>query len=251
MKYMGSKNRIAKELLKIILPHLDNYKAWVEPFVGGGNLIDKIPNNIIRIGADINPYLIDCLKYISNLDISNQLPINNTIISESTYKKVRDNKDSLPKWVVGYFGFALSYGGKFFGGWCRDSANKRDYVKEAYSNAIKQQPLLKDVNFICSSYNDLTIPDNSLIYCDPPYSGTTKYASDFDHNKFWQWVRIQVSKNHLVFVSEYQAPSDFIAIWSKSICSSLTKQTGELKGVEKLFIHKDSYNDLFNNPPLV
>jgi len=58
MKYMGSKNRIAKEILPIMLKER-NQRTWVEPFVGGANLIDKVDGK--RIGADINPYLIDAL----------------------------------------------------------------------------------------------------------------------------------------------------------------------------------------------
>ena len=38
-----------------------------------------------------------------------------------------------------------------------------------------------------------------------------------------------------MFVSEYQMPEDFICVWSKEVNSSLTKETGSKKGVEKLF----------------
>nr|WP_319571429.1 DNA adenine methylase [uncultured Draconibacterium sp.] len=41
MKYMGSKNRIAKHILPIILKNRTN-ELYVEPFVGGANLIDKV-----------------------------------------------------------------------------------------------------------------------------------------------------------------------------------------------------------------
>lgn len=50
MKYMGSKNRIAKEILPIILAHRTPNQWWVEPFVGGGNMIDKVTGN--RLGSD-------------------------------------------------------------------------------------------------------------------------------------------------------------------------------------------------------
>lgn len=39
MKYMGSKNRIAKEILPIMLEHRTEDMTWVEPMVGGGNMI--------------------------------------------------------------------------------------------------------------------------------------------------------------------------------------------------------------------
>ena len=51
---MGSKNRIAKYILPIMIKEAEirNIKTWVEPMVGGGNLIDKVPNTFKRIGFD-------------------------------------------------------------------------------------------------------------------------------------------------------------------------------------------------------
>lgn len=60
MKYMGSKNRIAKHILPIILKDRKENQYYVEPFVGGANMIDKV--NGLRIGADNNVYLIEMWK---------------------------------------------------------------------------------------------------------------------------------------------------------------------------------------------
>ena len=85
--------------------------------------------------------------------------------------------------------------------------------------------------------SSLEIPDNSIIYCDPPYKNTTAYKTNsFDHDKFWQWVRNKTNDGHTVFVSEYTAPNDFECVWQKEIVSSLTKNTGSKIGIEKLFI---------------
>lgn len=58
MKYMGSKARISKHIVPILLNHIGPGMDYVEPFVGGANVIDKIPADIRRIGYDNNPYLI-------------------------------------------------------------------------------------------------------------------------------------------------------------------------------------------------
>ena len=42
MKYMGSKNRIAKHLLPIILKDRKEGQWFVDTCVGGANLIDKV-----------------------------------------------------------------------------------------------------------------------------------------------------------------------------------------------------------------
>lgn len=227
MKYMGSKARHAKEMLPIILANRTEGQWYVEPFVGGANMIDKVEGN--RIGADINEYLISLWQSVS---IGWNAP---PTFQESEYKTVRENKESYDKALVGYVGFALSYSGKWFGGWCRDGAGKRDYVTESYKNACNQFPKLRGVQFENRGYSDLVIPDNSIIYCDPPYKDTTKYKDSFDHEPFYKWCRQKHKEGHQVFVSEYAMPDDFICVWSKEVNSSLTKETGSKKGVEKLF----------------
>lgn len=230
MKYMGSKNRIAKDIIPIMTENRYDGQYWVEPFVGGANMIDKIDGN--RIGADINPYLIDAL--ISIRDHINDIPTNNAEFTEDDYKQLRHSDDYQYK---GYAGFAFSYSGKWLGGWCRDGKGKRDYVAEAYKNAVKQSPKLQGIDFIVSDYRYLEIPDNSIIYCDPPYFGTTKYKEGLDYDEFWEWCRDKSKQGHTVYVSEYHAPDDFTKVWEKEIVSSLTKNTGSKKGIEKLFTY--------------
>lgn len=228
MKYMGSKNRIAKHILPIMLKYKRPEQCWVEPFVGGANIIDKAPGN--RMGADSNAYLIDAL--IAIRDNLSELPKNNTEFTEEDYQQLRNSDNYRFK---GYAGFAFSYGGKWMGGWRRDKQGKRDYVKEAYQNAVKQSLKLKGVRLIKSTYQDLHIPPNSFIYCDPPYNNTTKYKDKFNHKEFWQWCRDKANEEHTVFVSEYNAPKDFICLWEGKIVSSLTKNTGDKTGTERLF----------------
>lgn len=59
MKYVGSKNRISKELSPIIQKYINdnNIKVYYEPFAGGMNMIDKIKCDV-KIGNDIHKQLI-------------------------------------------------------------------------------------------------------------------------------------------------------------------------------------------------
>ena len=226
MKYVGSKNRIAKDLLNIMLPYKGS-RVWVEPFVGGGNMIDKVTGD--RLGSDANADVIGALIFIR--DYLGKIPRNNLEFTESMYKNLRDQEDSMLK---SFAGFAYSFGAKWLGGWSR--SGNRDYVNEAYKNAVKQSLKLQGVNLVCRQYYDLDIPTNSLIYCDPPYKNTTGYAvGKFDHDKFFEWCRNMKQKGHVVFVSEYQAPDDFECVYEKNIVSSLDKNTGGKTGLERLF----------------
>lgn len=129
MKYMGSKNRHSKEIVPILIKDRKMGQFFVEPMVGGANIIDKITGN--RIGGDNNYYLSCMWKAVS---IGWMPPLD---FSENQYNDIRKNKEMYAPELVGYVGFALSYGGKFFGGWRRDGLGKRNYVKEAYQNAKK------------------------------------------------------------------------------------------------------------------
>lgn len=235
MKYVGSKNKVAKYLIPIIMDHYrrGNRYNYIEPFVGGANIIDKIPiNNKLKIGADSNKYLISCLDKLSK----GWLPKEK--FTEEEYNHIKNNKDLYDPEVVGYVGFSLSYGGKFFGGWRRDSIGKRDYVNESYRSILKQAINLQGINFINSDYRNLHIPHNSLVYCDPPYQNTLKYLNhDVDYIEFWDWVR-ELSKVNTVLISEYNAPEDFISIWSKTKYNTLAKDTGSKYATENLFIIK-------------
>ncbi|AHK11677.1 AdoMet-MTase [Shewanella sp. phage 1/41] len=239
MKYMGSKARIAKYILPIILKNRKEGQWYVEPFVGGANMIDKVDGN--RIGADSNTAVIDALQFIRDCST----PKNNSEYSELDY--MRDAKLARSNCSISglssYALIAFSFGAKWIGGWSRGKNSKgdrRDYVTEQHKASEKQKPLLQSVNFIGCGYSDLEIPPQSIIYCDPPYAGTTKYKDDFNHDEFWQWCRDKVKEGHQVFISEYNAPDDFECIWSKDIQSGLNTNSTK-KGVEKLFVFNPSY----------
>lgn len=237
MKYMGSKARHAKEILSIVLKDRTPDQTYVEPFVGGCNTIDKVQGK--RIGSDVNEYLIAMWKAVSE----GWLPPD--IITEEDYKFIRNNKE-MDKALTGYAGIAMSFGGKWFGGYRRDIKgtkdsldlklfNEREQSRKSFKSLIRQQPSLFGVDFKSCSYNDLTIPNKSIVYCDPPYKGTTGYKDAFDHEPFYNWCRELKNKGCSVFVSEYSMPDDFTEVWSKEVNSSLTQDTGSKKNTEKLF----------------
>lgn len=225
---MGSKNRIYKQILPLILGERASGQAYIEPFVGGGNIFDKVSGPCF--GYDRSWEAISALRFIRDAPLS--LPKSNREFTEVDYHTVKA-KHAHP--LHGYACFALSYAGKRWGGWCRDKAGRQDYVAEAYRNAVKQSGALQDKVLLCCGYQDGFIPRNSLIYCDPPYSGATGYETNFDHTKFWEWCRDMNLDGHRVFVSEYSAPNDFTCIWEKTLASSLTQNTGDKLGIERLF----------------
>ena len=241
MKYVGSKNRLAKELTPIIQSYItDDTKGYLEPFVGGANMIDKISCNN-KFGCDIHEELIELLKYIQNTN--NVLP---TTITEEEYNKVRLNKDKYEKWYIGFIGFCATFGAKYFGGYARgfkeDKITPRDIPAESIRNIEKQRKNLQNIKFKCCSYDEINknIKD-FVIYCDPPYKGTLKYTTDFDYDKFYKWCK-EMSKNNIVLISEYWMPEEFECIWEKKttvrIDSNKKSKDKKMERTEKLFIYR-------------
>ena len=233
MKYMGSKARIAKHILPIMLKNRVEGQWWVEPFVGGANIIDKVEGN--RIGADFNRYLIAFLKALQQ---GWDAPAG---IDKEMYDSINKNKDSYPDELVGCIGFCFTYSAKWFGGFIGNTKDivckGRDRIGESYRAIEKARKQVSGIDLRSVGYFDLEIPAGSIIYCDPPYENTTGYKDKFDHCSFWAWVRVKSSQGHQVFISEYNAPADFVCVWQKEIESGLNK-AGAKKGVEKLFVHE-------------
>lgn len=85
------------------------------------------------------------------------------------------------------------------------------------------------------SYADYAYRDGDVVYCDPPYNETDGYGIEFDSAAFWEWAR---TRNYPVYVSEYQAPEDFVSIWSREKRSLLCRTGLSKPVVEHLFLHK-------------
>ena len=61
------------------------------------------------------------------------------------------------------------------------------------------------------SYDEIDIPDDAVVYCDPPYHACDKDLYEgtarFDHNAFYDWC-VRVSKTNPIFISEYSIEDD-------------------------------------------
>lgn len=230
---MGSKNRIAKFILPIMLAEAEKQglKTFVDCFVGGGNIIDKVPNSFKRIGYDLNPHTIAAL--IAIRDMVGQLPESFTFEQRKFYKE--QPASPLTSWAC----IVTSFGADLKGGYAREKgSNDTTFVGYGKRNAQKQSPNLQGVELVNQGYDTIVFQEPSLIYCDPPYQGTTGYKTGaFLHDKFFDWCRQKKAEGHIVFVSEYNAPSDFEVVWQGEVKTNFasTRKGATHVAVEKLF----------------
>jgi site-specific DNA-adenine methylase len=231
MVYMGSKRRLAKDIVPILQGIIDRNKIekYYEPFVGGANIIDKIKCPF-RQGSDLNEYLVELLlarKY--NFEFPER-------ISEEEYKQVKNNKEKYSHWYAGAVGFFASFGAKFFNGYARSNTAKglpRRHYEEILNNMMLQD--LAGIDFKYGSFETINIEHGSLVYCDPPYAGTTGYKDKLDYEKFYVWCR-EIAKHSTVVISEYSMPDDFKVIkeWKLEVNFASQRKNSKIN-TEKLF----------------
>jgi DNA adenine methylase len=102
MKYMGSKKRLQKDITPLLNKIIEKkgIKKYVEPFVGGANMIESIKCEN-RIGYDNNKYLIAILDYVSNNGFDNlpsRIERNHYVDVRNSFNK-QDGKYEDYQWV--------------------------------------------------------------------------------------------------------------------------------------------------------
>ena len=240
MKYVGGKQLIGKEISELIVKVISpkKVKGYIEPFIGGLGVFQHMCQNPFKviIGSDVQEDLIMLWKEIQ----SNTFTVPRKV-SESLFNKLKSSKEHSA--LRAFIGFGMSFGGDFFAGYIQkySGTSGRNFYKELLNFYKKISPILKKetIKFLNKSYEYFSKKSGYVIYCDPPYSNTTGYKTgSFDNEKFWNTMR-KMSKNNYVFISEENAPNDFVSIWSKSKFRSLTPSK-TFHSSEYLFVKKNS-----------
>lgn len=274
MRYIGGKYRIRKELVDFLLDAIGNSNCFVEPFCGSCNIVYSVmaDNELIALPSEfkliLNDYHKDLMMMWKAIVYDNWIPPDNCTREE--YEKLRKAE---PSALRGFVGHGCSFGGIWFSQFAEDKNDviqvinkkkeydeenllfdldefgeepepiikvkeKRNYCLNAKNSIMAVAACLKkyDTELYNKSYDELEIPDGSVVYCDPPYIGTAKPGSgnEFDHEKFWEWVR-KVSLKNQVFVSEYVAPDDFESVYEINVELDMNRE----KRTERLFKYKN------------
>ena len=153
------------------------------------------------------------------------------IITDGSYKDIKQNEKEYKEKYIRWYLKNIKYG---------KSLERLQSLQKLQSlqNLERLESLERLQNFGCcdiefhnKSYENVEIPENSVIYCDVPYKNTKGYKNFFDYNKFYDWCK---SQKQVVYISEYQMPDDFIEVAQfQKIC--VLSSTNNLKTTEKLF----------------
>lgn len=232
MRYLGGKSRLGKKIAGVILSATQRRDEYIEPFLGGaGVLVHMAPHFATVRASDVHEDLILMWQTVQ----CGWVPPEH--VSEDEYTLLRHAK---PSALRGFVGFGCSFGAKWFAGYARGINNKgtwRNYAAESSRAVAIASSALARATITRASALNVFPSSSAVVYCDPPYRETTGYSHVFDHDAFFrratEWSRAGAD----VFVSEYQAPSDWTQIWEhahrNSVAIGKTKQT-----TERLFVHE-------------
>ena len=234
MAYLGGKATGAQHIIRILNNKIFDNMPYIEPFVGYAHILRQITGKSSYVASDINPLLIVLLQHI-------QQSKDHPSISAEEYKSLKQNPNTDPL-KAAYAAFTYSYNGKWFAGYIGSKARNYPAERKRYYNKLHDNPIFAQTVLKNGSYTMYTPENtrNSIIYCDPPYAGTTEYKNSFDSEDFWNWVREMSSPvaNNFVFVSEYTAPEDFVCVGQKTKRQSIAGRGATRKREEIVFVHK-------------
>ena len=268
LPYMGSKNRIANDIINLLPPA----ETFVDLFAGGCamthaailsgkyqkfiiNDIDELPIQLFIDGID-GKYL-DSFKWYSR-DEFNQLKTTDGFVKycysfgsngvDYLYSKTKEPyKKALFDAVVygDYNGFEkydidltlpdgtiqqrMSYLNKYV----KDSELRTIPRIKRINQLIELAPYKDKITFYNKDYRSVEIPENSVIYCDIPYTNTHGYNNtDFNRDEFLY----NAAGVPNLYISEYNLTDDrFTCIWEKERTSSYSAQNNGLKVTERLY----------------
>lgn len=97
---------------------------------------------------------------------------------------------------------------------------------------------LERLEVMVSDYRNVNIPDNAVVYADPPYRNTGHDYGGFDFEAFDEWLN---TVNHPVYVSEYDAPRGCVPIAERVRTGHLSPTNNSNKKIEKIFMQERFY----------
>lgn len=215
-----------------MLATVDQRAVYLEPFAGGCSVLARMAPQFRNVFAsDLSLDLVLCWVAMQ----SGWTPPDE--ISEEKYRTL---KHAEPSPLRGFAGYCCSFGGSWFNGYARNNSGD-SYATQGARSCGKKNASMSGVSWRCGDFGMWTPRANWVIYADPPYGGvrghrdTDDRAATFDHERFWETMRLWASLGASVFVSEYDAPSDWEAISEKETQATMAGATGA-KQLEKLWV---------------
>lgn len=259
IKIQGIKTKLVPLIKQNVIMGQDT--LWVEPFMGSGVVgFNMKPNRAIF--ADINPFIVDFYNQIKNRTITSGI-VQDFLQEEGEILAKQDDKHYY--FVRDRFNKAhnpldfLFLNRSCFNGMIRFNKNyefnvpyghKPERFSKAYItkivNQVKyvEQCLTRyDWTFVTQDFETtlLTVPQNSFIYCDPPYIGRhVDYYDSWDEQSELRLCRSLQNAENPFMVSTwdrnaYRQNEYLVSVWE--FCHKLTAEHFYFVGAKKANRH--------------
>jgi len=226
VQYLGGKSRLGGQIVRAILRDLgrDRLGVVADLCAGAGGVTHRLADVSERvIAVEAHPGLVALHKAVQ----AGWVPPEH--VSEEEYRALRERGDATdPRTAFAEFG--CSFGGKSWGGYARTisgNAAARNYALNARRALARETR--PNVEHVCADALACEIAAQ-VVYCDPPYEGTTGYAAVAAAESGAWWRRLQALANRgaACYLSEYaEAPPSSIAarlVWSAPTREGLRPQ---------------------------
>lgn len=227
MTYQGSKDKLASKIVPILEKLRKPQQLYWEPFLGSAAILARMSNP--RMGTDNMTSLIMLWN-----EVITDTFIEPDFISKEQYEALM--KDHRPSAMQAYAGFFWSFSGMYNKGYSPEFFQSSRSFHKMRLRAVKLHGA-----FIRASDYRLPGTRDALIYCDPPYKGTTTYngVDVFDYDSFYEWCHLKHIAGNTVVISEYEMPEKwFIEINEFPANTALAVSKREKLKPEKLFVPK-------------
>lgn len=236
MQYLGGKADVGKRIAMACVQRLTPGAMFVDAFCGSLNVVRHVPALYARLAADA------CLPLVTMWQAALSGWVPPRVVTKETYaqvKMVQDPHDPMTAFVL----FGCSFGGKWCGGYAKDRPEQR-YAECASNGVIKKARDCAGVRIVCAPFQEWSPgqwPVGTVLYCDPPYAGTTTYkgVEPFPSDDFWWWAEQHARRGVHVLVSEYDAPDGW-ALVDEQTASQGGRLTPGVKSarVDRLFYRR-------------
>ena len=159
------------------------------------------------------------------------------MLSEVEYAALRSANDPTNP-LTAFAAAGCSFGAKWWGGYARNSKGD-SYAGRARRSLLRKLESLRDVEIRCADYREDSPSAGTVVYLDPPYADSVGYPAVnggvFDHVEFWRIAEEWATRGVVVRVSEYQAPSGWVAALSFGEVQRLGVSVGAKAGADVLW----------------
>lgn len=149
MRYLGGKHKLAKRFLPVVLKGRTPSQFYVEPFLGGCNVLPHVSG--MRIASDIRSDLIALYRHLQD----GWAPPGS--LSEEEYQSIRRSPSLHHPALEAFAAYGCSFGGKRWGGYAR-SADRHNYANGTRNSLMRMARGIAGADFRSGSYDLLDIP---------------------------------------------------------------------------------------------